>query len=71
VSTTGIAVNAMAVELVVSNRRAIQQLVEVATLTQVSPGHRFTENKSYALEAARRFGPADAEIEVEEYRQIR
>jgi uncharacterized protein YegP (UPF0339 family) len=24
------------------------------------------ENKSYAMEAARRFGPADAEIEVEE-----
>ena len=32
----------------------------------VSESGEAYENKSYAMEAARRFGPADAEIEVEE-----
>jgi uncharacterized protein YegP (UPF0339 family) len=32
----------------------------------VSESGEAYENKSYALEAARRFGPAHAEIEVEE-----
>ena len=39
----------------------------------VSESGEAYENKSYALEAARRFGPADAEIEVEDRqgRQLR
>jgi uncharacterized protein YegP (UPF0339 family) len=32
----------------------------------VSESGEAYENKSYALEAARRFGPADAEIELED-----
>jgi uncharacterized protein YegP (UPF0339 family) len=32
----------------------------------VSESGEAYENKSYALEAVRRFGPADAEIEVDE-----
>jgi uncharacterized protein YegP (UPF0339 family) len=39
---------------------------EAANGEIVSESGEAYENKSYAMEAARRFGPADAEIEVEE-----
>jgi uncharacterized protein YegP (UPF0339 family) len=39
---------------------------EAANGEVVSESGEAYENKAYALEAARRFGPHDAEIEVEE-----
>ena len=39
---------------------------EAATGEIVSESGEAYENKSYALEAARRFGPADAEVDVED-----
>jgi uncharacterized protein YegP (UPF0339 family) len=39
---------------------------EAANGEIVSESGEAYENKSYAMEAARRFGPADAEIEVED-----